>query len=129
MPEIIASDETCRMIRTFVPSNQDLSDMCAFFSIFCDVTRMKMLSALSIDELCVSDLAALLNLNQTTVSHQLKLLRDAGLVATRREGKIIFYRIASEHVEKVMSAGTVYLLEVLPPERMNEPSRQAAKQA
>ena len=63
MPEIIASDETCRLIRTFVPSNQDLSDMCAFFSIFCDVTRMKMLSALSIDELCVSDLAALLNLN------------------------------------------------------------------
>ncbi len=118
MPEIIASDSTCELIRTYVPSNQDISDMCAFFSIFCDVTRVKMLSALSINELCVSDLSALLHLNQTTVSHQLKLLRDSGLVATRREGKIIFYRIASEHVEKVMNAGTTYLLEVLPPERM-----------
>ncbi len=124
MPEILASDETCRLIRLYVPSNQDLSDMCAFFSIFCDVTRMKMLSALCIDELCVSDLAALLELNQTTVSHQLKLLRDAGLVSTRRNGKIIFYRIASEHVEKVLNAGTVYLLEVLPPERMGETEKR-----
>lgn len=124
MPEILASDETCRLIRLYVPSNQDLSDMCAFFSIFCDVTRMKMLSALCIDELCVSDLAALLELNQTTVSHQLKLLRDAGLVSTRRNGKIIFYRIASEHVEKVLNVGTVYLLEVLPPERMGETEKR-----
>ena len=98
MAELVASVKTCDLVRTYLPSNQDLADMCAFFSVFCDVTRVKMLSALSIDELCVGDLATLLSLNQTTVSHQLKILRDAGLVSTRREGKIIFYRLASDNI-------------------------------
>lgn len=124
MAELIASVNTCNLVRTYLPSNQDLADMCAFFSVFCDVTRMKMLSALSIDELCVGDLAALLALNQTTVSHQLKILRDAGLVATRREGKIIFYKVASEHVETVMNVGAGYLLEILPPSRKNADGAQ-----
>lgn len=119
MAELVASVKTCDLVRTYLPSNQDLADMCAFFSVFCDVTRVKMLSALSIDELCVGDLATLLSLNQTTVSHQLKILRDAGLVSTRREGKIIFYRLASEHVETVMNVGAGYLIEVLPPSRKN----------
>ena len=119
MAELVASVKTCDLVRTYLPSNQDLVDMCAFFSVFCDVTRVKMLSALSIDELCVGDLATLLSLNQTTVSHQLKILRDAGLVSTRREGKIIFYRLASEHVETVMNVGAGYLIEVLPPSRKN----------
>lgn len=129
MAELIASVKTCDLVRTYLPSNQDLSDMCAFFSVFCDVTRVKMLSALSIDELCVGDLAALLALNQTTVSHQLKILRDAGLVTTRREGKIIFYRVASEHVETVMNVGAGYLLEILPPSRKNSDERTDAERA
>ena len=98
MEEPVVSESTAELIRHYLPSNADLSDMCAFFSLFSDVTRMKMISALSIAELCVSDIAMILGLNQTTVSHQLKLLRDAGAVSTRREGKIIFYRIVNRHI-------------------------------
>ena len=129
MAEIIASLNTCNLIKEYLPSNQDIADMCSFFLVFCDVTRVRMLSALSIDELCVGDIATLLNLNQTTVSHQLKILRDAGLVTTRREGKIIFYRVASEHVETVMNVGAGYLLEILPPSRKNSDERTDAERA
>lgn len=120
MEEPVVNEATSELIRRYLPSNADLADMCAFFSIFSDVTRMKMLSALSIAELCVSDIAMLLDLNQTTVSHQLKLLRDAGVVSTRREGKIIFYRIVNRHIADVMMTGVIYLCEILPPERKRE---------
>ena len=120
MEEPVVSESTAALIRHYLPSNADLADMCAFFSLFSDVTRMKMISALSITELCVSDIAMILGLNQTTVSHQLKLLRDAGAVSTRREGKIIFYRIVNRHIADVMMTGAIYLCEILPPERKRE---------
>ncbi len=101
----IVSDEVEVLIRTYLPSNEILSEMCNFFSLFSDVTRVKMLSALAISELCVSDLAGLLELNQTTVSHQLKLLRDAGMVDTRRTGKIIYYRLINEKFNDIMLTG------------------------
>ncbi len=112
MEEIIVNSSTIQLIKHYLPTNADLSDMSAFFSVFSDVTRLKMLSALAIDELCVSDIAALLDLNQTTVSHQLKLLRDAGMVGTRRDGKIIFYRLINKYFNDVMLTGAIYLSEI-----------------
>ncbi len=112
MEDILVSKSTSELIKQYLPSNTDLSDMCAFFSVFSDVTRLKMLSALSIGELCVSDIATLLELNQTTVSHQLKLLRDAGMVGTRREGKIIFYRLTNEYFNDVMLTCSIYVCDV-----------------
>ncbi len=105
--------ETLTAIQEYLPSNADLADMANFFSVFGDVTRLKMLSALSVDELCVGDLSTILDLNQTTVSHQLKLLRDAGMVSQRREGKIIYYRIINKFVSEVMLMGASYLCEIL----------------
>ncbi|MFA5449254.1 MAG: metalloregulator ArsR/SmtB family transcription factor [Clostridia bacterium] len=106
---IEASTNAVTLIREYLPSNVVLSDMCSFFSVFSDVTRVKLLSALSITELCVTDMAKILDLNQTTVSHQLRLLRDAGMVTYRRNGKIIYYRIANEHFNNVMLTGAVSL--------------------
>ena len=97
------------VVKKYLPSNAVLADMCSFFSVFSDVTRVKILSALAISELCVTDISQLLYLNQTTVSHQLKLLRDAGLVDYRRDGKIIFYRIANEQINDIMMTGVEYL--------------------
>lgn len=117
MEDILVSKSTSELIKEYLPSNTDLSDMCAFFSVFSDVTRLKMLSALAIGELCVSDIASLLDLNQTTVSHQLKLLRDAGMVGTRREGKIIFYRLVNKYFNDVMLTCTIYISDAYPDKR------------
>lgn len=113
MEELLVDVDTLETIQHYLPSNADLADMANFFSVFGDVTRLKMLSALSVDELCVSDISTILDLNQTTVSHQLKLLRDAGMVSTRRQGKIIFYRIINRFVEEVMLMGASYICEIL----------------
>ncbi len=113
MQNLLVGEASLRAIQHYLPSNADLADMANFFSVFGDVTRLKMLSALSVDELCVSDLSTILDLNQTTVSHQLKLLRDAGMVSQRREGKIIFYRIINKFVSEVMFMGASYICEIL----------------
>ncbi len=96
-------------IRALLPSNAVFYDLVNFFQVFSDLTRIKMLSALSICEMCVTDLARILNLNQTTTSHQLKILRDAGFVGQRREGKLIYYRIVNRYINEVMSIGANYL--------------------
>lgn len=100
---------TKELIENYLPENSVLSDICALFSVFSDVTRVKMLSALSISEMCVTDLSAVLQLNQTTVSHQLKLLRDADMVTYRRDGKIIYYKVTNKYINEVMMTGADYV--------------------
>ncbi len=96
-------------IKKHLPSNAIFYDLVNFFQVFSDLTRIKMLSALSITEMCVTDLARILNLNQTTTSHQLKILRDAGFVGQRREGKLIYYRIVNRYINDIMDIGANYL--------------------
>ncbi len=92
-------------VRSYLPPNGAVEGIADFYNIFSDSTRLKILSALAVTELCVYDMCALLGLNQTTISHQLKLLRDARIVADRRVGKIIFYRIINPYVNDVMALG------------------------
>lgn len=106
---LILDKSTAETVREYLPKNDVLNNMVNFFSLFSDVTRVKMLSALSIAEMCVTDLAAVLDINQTTVSHQLKLLRDSGFVKYRREGKVIYYSARKKTVNDVMMTGVVYL--------------------
>ena len=68
-----------------------------------------MLSALAISEMCVTDLAGILSLNQTTVSHQLRFLRNIGIVQSRRQGKIIFYSLVNDTVNDVLLKGVEFL--------------------
>ena len=68
-----------------------------------------MLSALAISEMCVTDISIMLKLNQTTVSHQLRLLKDLGAVKSRRQGKIIFYSLKSEMINEVLLKGVEFL--------------------
>lgn len=96
-------------VKEYLPKEAVFYDLVNFFSIFSDITRLKMLSALSVTELCVTDLSLALSLNQTTVSHQLRILRDAGFVGFRREGKIIYYRVINKYVNDVMLTGVNYL--------------------
>lgn len=96
-------------IVSYMPPENVLEELVDFFSIFSDITRIRILSALSIAEMCVGDISALLKINQTTVSHQLKTLRSMGVVRARRQGKVVFYSLASDHVNEVMLSGVEYL--------------------
>ena len=106
MNNLLLDTNTTQKVRKYIPKKEVLSD---FFSIFSDATRMKIISALTITEMCVTDISEILGINQTTVSHQLKIMRQAGVVGFRREGKILFYFVTSPIVENVMLNGVVYL--------------------
>lgn len=82
-----------------------------FYKLFSDGTRLKILHLLSMDEFCVGDIAAVLSVNQSTVSHQLKTLRNSRLVRTRREGKIVFYSLDDEHIGQVLLQGILHISE------------------
>ena len=97
------------LVNDYVPSDEILCDLVGFFSMFSDLTRLKMLSALAISEMCVTDISVMLGLNQTTVSHQLRLLKDLGVVKYRRQGKIMFYSLRSEMINDVLLKGVEFL--------------------
>ncbi len=100
---------TRNIVRYYIPEDEALKGMSGLFSAFSDQTRLKVLSALSITEMCVGDLADVLRLNQTTISHQLKFLKDQNLVKSRRLGKIVFYSLSGDFVPKLMSVGVSQL--------------------
>ncbi|MBE7089429.1 MAG: helix-turn-helix transcriptional regulator [Clostridiales bacterium] len=109
MKEILLDRRLQTMVTDYVPKGEILDDLVCFFSIFSDYTRLKVISALAISEMCVSDLSNLLNLNQTTVSHQLRLLKNLNAVTTKRQGKVIFYSLRNQTLSDVLLKGVEFL--------------------
>jgi ArsR family transcriptional regulator len=107
--ETLIDFETATLVKNYLPRNAVLYSLSEFFGACADATRTKIICALSISELCVSDLCNLLSLNQTTCSHQLRYLRSAGIVKGRRQGKIIFYSLRDKRIEQVIEAGAEFL--------------------
>ena len=97
------------LIHYYLPSVATLDRLSTFFSVFSDPARIKILTALSLAELCVTDLARHCCMQQSTVSHQLALLRRQGFVTTRRDGKVIYYSIASPYVARTLEIGADFL--------------------
>ena len=95
----------------FLGSEDLLIDMAELFKVFGDSTRIKILYALLRSELCVCDIARLLNLTQSAVSHQLRILKASNLVRFRREGKTVFYSLDDDHVRSVLALGMEHVLE------------------
>lgn len=89
-------------VRELLPNENCTNKLALYFQNFADQTRIKILSALSIQDLCVNDLSKILNINQTTISHQLKTLKDQDLIEYKREGKILVYRLKSALVNDMM---------------------------
>ena len=89
---LLLDGRTQSLIENYVPEGEILEGLVSFFSVFADQTRLRILSALAITELCVTDISLVLELNQTTVSHQLRFLKNIGIVKCSRVGKVIFYR-------------------------------------
>ena len=88
------------------PSTVD--SLAALFKVLADPTRIRILSALAATELCVCDLEAVLGMSQSATSHQLALLRSARLVRSRREGKVIYYRLDDDHVRMLLDLGLAH---------------------
>ena len=107
---IKADEKIVNDIKYYLPEEKSLQLLAEFFSMFSDETRIKIISALSVSELCVNDISRILKLNQTTVSHQLKLLKSVGAVKFRREGKIIYYSIADKQINDCLLTGVNYLM-------------------
>ena len=102
MSEMLLLDKrTQGLIEDYVPQGEILEGVVCFFSVFADYTRVKILSALAISDLCVTDLSRILEINQTTVSHQLRLLKDRGVVDCTRVGKIIKYHISNKKINEI----------------------------
>jgi len=102
---MLLDKRTQGLVNDYVPTGEILDDLVCFFTIFSDYTRLKMISALAISEMCVSDLARVLKLNQTTVSHQLRLLKNLNAVTTKRQGKVVFYSLRNETLNDVLLKG------------------------
>ena len=98
-------------VKKLLPADEVLYDLAELFKIFGDSTRIKLLYALYESELCVCDLADVLGLTQSAVSHQLRLLKSSKLVKFRREGKTVFYSLADDHVIHILAQGMEHILE------------------
>ena len=98
-------------VRDALPDDELLYDLAELFKVFGDSTRIKILYALFEAELCVCDIAQLLSLTQSAVSHQLRVLKNARLVKPRREGKTVFYSLADDHVRKIIAQGMEHVEE------------------
>ncbi len=100
-----AHKETVAQVVSRMPAIDKLYDLAELFKMLGDSTRVRILSALSFGELCVCDLSEALSMGQTAVSHQLRLLRGARLVRSRREGKNVYYALDDDHVTQIFTKG------------------------
>ena len=94
-----------------MPDEETLFNLSELFKVFGDSTRIKLLYALLESEMCVCDLAQLLGLTQSAVSHQLRVLKTSKLVRNRREGKTVFYALDDDHVRRMLEMGMEHLSE------------------
>lgn len=101
-----------KKVRGKMPSDENLYDLAEFFKVFGDSTRIKILYALSVSSMCVNDLAVLLNVSQSAVSHQLRILKQARLVKYNREGKIVFYMLDDDHIQQIFKQGLDHVNEI-----------------
>lgn len=97
-------------VKTAMPSEEMLYDTADFFKVFGDSTRLKLLFALAKGELCVGDLSEVVSLSQSAVSHQLRILRQSGVVRFTKRGKTVFYALDDDHVSNLVTQGLEHTL-------------------
>lgn len=109
--EHVTHKESLDYISANIPDEERLYDLAELFKVFGDSTRIRILFTLFEAEVCVCDLAEVLNVSQSAVSHQLRILRQSRLVKSRREGKTVFYSLSDEHVRTIIAQGMEHIEE------------------
>ena len=108
---LFVHEDTVKKVINDMPEEEKLYDLAELFKIFGDSTRIKILYALFEAELCVCDIAQLLKVSQTAVSHQLRVLKTNKLVKSRKDGKNVFYSLADDHVYSIINQGMDHINE------------------
>lgn len=104
-------EEMVNKVRETMPPEEEMQDLAEFYRVFGDATRLKILYVLLCSEMCVYDIANLIGMSQSAVSHQLRILKQMDLVKNRREGKTIFYSLADAHIVTILSQGLDHIEE------------------
>ena len=104
-------EELLKIVDETMPDETELDSLAELFKVFGDPTRIRILFVLFETEVCVYDLARALNMTQSAVSHQLRILKQSRLVKNRREGKSMFYSLADDHVRTMIAQGREHILE------------------
>lgn len=108
--DVIHADVVDR-VRSVMPDEDELYDLSDFFKVLGDSTRSKIMWALDESEMCVCDLAVLLNMTKSAISHQLRSLKQANLVKHRKVGKVVFYSLSDDHVKDIFEKGLEHIRE------------------
>lgn len=107
----VIHDDIVNSVKEKMPEEEKLYDLAELFKVFGDTTRIKILWALAESEMCVCDIAVLLNMTQSAISHQLRVLKQTRLVKNRKDGKIVFYSLNDAHVKHIFEQGLIHINE------------------
>lgn len=106
------NDEVVKEVKHTMPQEEMLYDLAELFKVFGDTTRIKILYALFSKEMCVCDIADLLGMTHSAISHQLRVLKQARLVKFRKEGKVVYYSLDDDHVSQIFDCGLHHIEEI-----------------
>lgn len=109
--EHVVHGDVIASVRANLPEVEELYDLAEFFKVFGDTTRIRILYVLFEAEMCVCDIAEILSMTPSAISHQLRLLKQSCLVKSRREGKTIYYSLADDHVRSIIDMGKEHIEE------------------
>lgn len=104
-------EDVVAFVKAQMPPVEPIYELADLFKVFGDSTRARIICALSISELCVCDLSALLDMTQSAVSHQLRTLKQARIVKNRRSGKVVYYSLDDEHITALFQMGFEHVME------------------
>ena len=107
----IIHEDVVNDVREHMPDEDNLIDLADLFKVFGDSTRVKILCALFRAEMCVCDIAVLLGMTKSAISHQLRVLKQSKLVTYRKEGKVVYYSLADDHVKTIFDQGLLHICE------------------
>ena len=108
----IIREDVIKTVKQNLIDDEEIYDLAELFKVFADSTRMKIICSLQEKELCVGELAYIINTTQSAVSHQLRVLKQAKLVKFRKEGKIVYYSLDDDHVNEIVAKGREHIEEV-----------------
>ncbi|HOM02565.1 MAG TPA: metalloregulator ArsR/SmtB family transcription factor [Acetivibrio sp.] len=107
----VIHEDIVSKVKKNMPKEEHLYDLAELFKVFGDTTRIKILYALFASEMCVCDIATLINMTQSAVSHQLRVLKQARLVKYRKEGKVVYYSLDDDHIKQIFDQGYMHITE------------------
>ncbi|MCX8059390.1 MAG: metalloregulator ArsR/SmtB family transcription factor [Spirochaetes bacterium] len=108
---VIIHNDLVSKAKKNMPNDQLISEISEFFKVFSDPTRLKIVNTLFYSEMCVCDIASVLGMNISAISHQLRLLKQANLVKYRKDGKVVYYSLKDNHVKQIYKQGFLHITE------------------